>query len=119
MKHKKQKEPQTHATVAITSFSERVVAAALSIPKGKVTTYGRIARAAGGGAMSAQSITSILGRAWDGGERRIPFHRIVYASGKVWISPARRKERLELYRKEGIKIEKDCILNFQDHLFEF
>ena len=44
------------------TFSERVVELALSIPKGKVTTYGAIARAAGAGPMAAQSITSILGK---------------------------------------------------------
>lgn len=39
--------------------------AALAIPKGRVTTYGRIARAAGGG---ARSITSILAKAYRAGE---------------------------------------------------
>jgi len=101
------------------SFSERVVRAAKKIPKGRVTTYGRIARAAGGGAMSAQSITSILAKAADAGEQ-IPFHRIVYADGKIWINDHYRKERMKLYKKEGIAIdEHDRIKNFADKLFEF
>jgi len=104
----------------VTTFSERVVRAALSIPCGRVTTYGRIAWSAGGGAMSAQSITNILGKAFEQGEMFIPFHRIVYADGHVWLSPKRRKERLELYKKEGIEIdEKGKIKNFRDILFEF
>ena len=102
------------------TFSERVVRAALSIPSGRVTTYGRIARAAGGGAMSAQSITNILGKAWQAGERRIPFHRIVYADGHIWISRARRKERMALYKKEGIVIDKkDKVQDFNDIVFDF
>jgi methylated-DNA-protein-cysteine methyltransferase related protein len=64
-------------------FSERVVKLALSIPKGKVTTYGRLARAAGGGAMASQSITSILCRVEGRGVRGIPWHRIVYSDGRV------------------------------------
>jgi len=101
------------------TFSERVVKIALSIPKGRVTTYGRIARAAGGEAMSAQSITSILSKA-TAASLNIPYHRIVYADGKIWISERRRKERMKLYKKEGIEIdEKDRVKNFRDLLLEF
>ncbi len=101
------------------TFSERVVKIALSIPKGRVTTYGRIARAAGGGPMASQSITRILGKAWDAGTKNIPFHRIVYADGKIWIDEKHRKERLKLYRQEGIEIdEKDRIKNFRSVLWE-
>ena len=74
-------------------FSERVVELALSIPKGRVTTYGRLARAAGGGAMASQSITSILWKAEQRGVKNIPYHRIVYADGRIWIDPKRREER--------------------------
>ena len=102
------------------TFSERVIKIALSIPAGRVTTYGRIARAAGGGPMASQSITAILGKAYDNGEKEIPFHRIVYADGRIWISPRHRKERLKLYKKEGIEIDKkDHIKNFRDILIEF
>jgi methylated-DNA-protein-cysteine methyltransferase-like protein len=101
-------------------FTERVIKAALAIPKGRVTTYGRIARAAGGGAMSAQSITSILGKAYDAGEMRIPFHRIVYADGRIWIDDRHRAARMKLYKQEGIMIDKnDRIKNFADIVFDF
>ena len=102
------------------TFSQRVVEIALAIPKGRVTTYGRIARAAGGGAISAQSITNILGKAYDEGAHGIPFHRIVYADGRIWISEKRRKERIALYKKERIEVDdKDRIKNFRNILLEF
>ena len=102
------------------TFSQRVVKLALSIPRGKVTTYGRISIAAGGGNMASQSITSILGKAYDLGEHDIPFHRIVYADGRVWINDAYRAKRLALYKKEGIEIdEKNRIKNFRSVLYEF
>lgn len=101
------------------TFSERVVKIALLIPPGKVTTYGRIAKAAGGGAMASQSITAILGKAYDEGEKRIPFHRIVYADGRIWIDEGHRAKRLALYKKEGITLKENKIQNFQDKLFEF
>jgi len=102
------------------TFSDRAVVAALSVPKGKVTTYGRIARAAGGGGQAARSVGNILGRAWECGEHRIPWHRIVYANGRIWVDAHHRKERMRLYKKEGIAIDKkDRVQNFRDLLFEF
>ena len=118
-------KPDPHATKNLLvrseiRFSERVVKLARSIPSGKVTTYGRLARAGGAGAMASRSITGILGKAYEGGIRDIPFHRIVYANGKIWISEAYRKKRLALYKKEGITLDKhDRIVNFRDTLHEF
>mgnify|MGYP003395467105 FL=1 len=103
----------------MTTFSDRVVKIAQMIPKGRVSTYGRIAKAAGGGAMASQSITAILGKAYDAGIKSIPFHRIVYADGRIWIDDAHRARRLALYKKEGIKLERDKIKNFQKVLFNF
>jgi methylated-DNA-protein-cysteine methyltransferase-like protein len=102
------------------TFSERVVRLALSVPAGRVTTYGRIARAAGGGPMASQSITGILSKAWDHGEKAIPFHRIVYADGRIWIDDRHRSSRMKLYKKEGIDLDKnDRITNFRGILYEF
>lgn len=96
-------------------FSERVVKLALSIPKGRVTTYGRLARAAGGGAMASQSITAILWKAEQRGVKGIPYHRIVYADGRVWMDAAHRADRLASYKKEGIRLdEKDRVIGFED-----
>lgn len=114
------------------TFSERVVELAMAIPKGRVTTYGRIARAAGAGPMASQSVTAILGKAYDKGMRNIPFHRIVYADGRVWIDSRHKKTRLALYKKEKIEIDPPPhkatggqekghyrVKNFRDLLFEF
>jgi alkylated DNA nucleotide flippase Atl1 len=102
------------------TFSQLVTEIALSVPKGYVTTYGRIARAAGGRGQSSRSVTGILGKAHMKGIKGIPFHRIVYANGHIWVSEERREERMKLYKKEKIELDKnDKILNFQEKLFEF
>ena len=103
------------------TFSQRVVEAALVIPKGKVTTYGAIARACGAGPMASQSITAILGKAHDSGIKNIPFHRIVYAGGKVWLNDEYKTKRLKLYKQEGIEIDEKTgkIKNFMEILFEY
>ena len=43
-------------------FSRKVVELALSIPEGRVTTYGLLAVSAGGHPMMARVITHILGK---------------------------------------------------------
>jgi methylated-DNA-protein-cysteine methyltransferase-like protein len=104
----------------MTDFSTRVVQIALSIPPGKVSTYGDIARAAGGGGQSARSITAILGKAYKAGEKGIPFHRIVYSGGKVWTGSAYDAKRKKLYKEEGIRVDsKGRIENFRDILISF
>lgn len=102
------------------TFSERVVALAREIPAGRVSTYGSIARAAGGGTMASRSVTGILARAWEMGVCDIPWHRIVYSDGRVWIDDVHAKERLRLYKKEGIELdEKNRIIDFGEMLYEF
>ena len=102
------------------TFSDRVVQLALSIPKGRVSTYGAIARAAGGGGMAARSVTGILAKAEESGLRSIPYHRIVYSDGRIWVTDRNRKQRMDLYKKEKIDIyDTDRIKNFTDKLYEF
>lgn len=103
-----------------TLFSQRVVALALSIPKGRVSTYGVIAEKALGGKMASRSITHILGKAHTTGVVGIPFHRIVYSNGKVWCEKPYDEERKKLYKKEKIEIdERGYIKNFRDIIYEF
>lgn len=99
-------------------FSKKVWELALKIPPGRVTTYGYLAVAAGGHPMLAQMITTILSKSPD--SDKVPFHRIVYANGKVWLDPKRQKERLALYKKEGIILDKNNrIVDFDKKFFTF
>jgi methylated-DNA-protein-cysteine methyltransferase-like protein len=103
------------------TFSQRVIEAALAIPAGRVTTYGHIARAAGGGGQAARSVTSILGKAYEAGEKNIPFHRIVFAGGKVWLNNEYATRRLKLYKQEGVEVDHKTskIKNFNEILFTY
>ena len=102
------------------TFSEKVIELALSIPSGRVTTYGVLAARAGGGSMASRSVTAILGKAHTQGIKNIPFHRIVYAGGKVWMNSEYEQKRLALYKKEGVKIsEKGKIEGFDEKFYDF
>lgn len=99
-------------------FSQRVWELAITIPKGRVTTYGILAKAAGGGSMAARSISSILSKAPN--QSVIPWHRIVYAGGKVWLNEECEKKRLKQYKLEEIKVNKKGIIeDFDEIAFYF
>ena len=99
-------------------FSKKVCELALQIPKGRVTTYGILAVSAGGHPILAQMITSILTRSSE--VDKIPFHRIVYSNGKVWLSPEYKKVRLKLFKEEGIKLDKNNrVIDFENLVYTF
>jgi methylated-DNA-protein-cysteine methyltransferase related protein len=99
-------------------FSKKVIELALSIPAGRVTTYGLLAAGAGGHPMMSRSITRILGKSDQ--VDNIPFHRIVYSSGKIWDDPKYDKWRAKLYKKEGIKVDKNNkIIDFEKIIYTF
>lgn len=99
-------------------FSLRVYDLALSIPAGRVTTYGALAKAAGGGPMASRSITSILSKAPN--PHAIPWHRIVYAGGKVWLDNEHEAARQKMYKREGIIVDtKGRIKNFEEIFYDF
>ena len=63
-------------------------------------------------------ITHILGKSSE--SDIIPYHRIVYSNGKVWLDSKYEKERLRLYKKEGIKLDKyNKIVDFDKKVFVF
>lgn len=99
-------------------FSRRVYVLALDIPMGRVTTYGAMAKAAGGGSMAARSISSILSKAPN--QKSIPWHRIVYAGGKVWMNPEHEATRRTLYKREGINLTpRGYIKDFEEIFYDF
>ena len=99
-------------------FSKKVIELALTIPEGRVTTYGLLTAAAGGHPMLCQMITHILGKSDQ--VDKIPFHRIVYSNGKIWSDPKYDQWRAKLYKKEGIKVDKNNkIIDFEKILYTF
>lgn len=99
------------------SFYEKVFELARQVPKGKVTTYGAIAEAAGI-RLSARMVGWAMHAA---GKVKppVPAHRIVNRNGMLsakhqFATPTLMQELLE---QEGIKIKDDKILNFKDVLW--
>jgi len=99
-----------------TEFQEKVWDAVNAIPKGKVTTYGHIARAAGR-PKAARYISRIIGQHPDA--NNIPWHRIVYSNGTIWITEQYESVRKKKYKEEGIILKGNKIVNFADVLYTY
>jgi methylated-DNA-protein-cysteine methyltransferase-like protein len=95
------------------SFFESVYEVVRLIPKGKVTSYGAIARFLGTG-KSARMVGWAM-NASHGVYPPVPAQRVVNSagllSGKMHFGPG--DEMKELLESEGIKVEKDQVLEFE------
>jgi len=104
------------------SFDEKVWQLMKTIPCGRVTTYKLLARKLNSKAYRA--VGQACKRNTDA--PRIPCHRVVNSSGKVGYYSAEGysaeggiKRKIELLTKEGIKIKKNKIIDFQKVLYKF
>ena len=99
-----------------TIFEQKVYDLTAKIPKGKVTTYGIIAR-------KLYSSPRAVGQAlrknpfWPD----IPCHRVVKSDGSVGgfggtVKGKKVKEKIDILAKEGMLIENGKILGFSQHL---
>jgi methylated-DNA-protein-cysteine methyltransferase-like protein len=95
------------------SFYDQVFEVARLVPKGRVTSYGAIAKALGAGG-SARMVGYAMSNAGIA-HPKVPAHRIVNSSGlltgKFHFSPPELMQ--ELLEQEGIKIENDKIKDFR------
>jgi len=95
-------------------FSEKVLGLVKKIPKGKVTTYKKIAKKLNTNAYRA------VGSALRCNDKPIiiPCHRVVNSDGAVggYKGVKNSKEKIRLLKKEGIKIKSSKIENLKNHL---
>jgi methylated-DNA-protein-cysteine methyltransferase-like protein len=95
------------------NFFELVYEVAKQIPKGRVTSYGAIARCLGT-KMSAR----MVGWAMNGSRKtniKIPAHRVVNRNGMlVGKHHFKTPDEMEtLLKKEGIKVKNDTVVDFE------
>ena len=94
------------------NFTEKVWAACSRIPKGKVSTYGIIARAVGRpGASRAVGNALNRNRSPD-----VPCHRVVRSDGSVGGFAHGAERKMSLLKKEGLTIREGKIAGFDKAL---
>ena len=96
------------------TFKESVLSLTSQIPKGKITTYGEIARVMGN-IRAARAV----GKALNGNPRliEVPCHRVVHSNGRVGGYKLGTERKIELLEGEGIRIKGDKIVDFERVLF--
>lgn len=100
-----------------TPFQDEVYKALLKIPKGRVTTYGEIARYLQTKAVRA--VGSAVAKNPNAPD--VPCHRVVPSTGKIgnYSGEGGVETKRALLLDEDIAIENDKILNFEDILYTF
>lgn len=98
----------------IMSFQERVWDLLKQIPKGKVTSYKIIAEKLGSKAYRA------VGNACHNNPfAQVPCHRVVNHNGYIGGYGSEIEKKIELLKKEGIKVKNNKIADFENVLFRF
>ncbi len=89
----------------------------MQIPRGRVSTYGALARALGD-IRAARACGVMLSQNPD--PPRIPCHRVVMSDGSLggFTHPEGLRRKIELLREEGVEVENGKIANFREILFE-
>ena len=100
-----------------TPFQDEVFKALLKIPKGRVTTYGEIARYLNTKAVRA--VGSAVGK--NPNAPAVPCHRVVPNTGKIgnYSGEGGVETKRALLREEGVLVVDDKLLNFKDILYTF
>lgn len=108
----------TASTKTPSDFFAMVYQVVRLIPKGRVTSYGAIAKYLG-----AAGSSRLVGYAMNGSHRakpKVPVHRVVNRNGELtgkfhFENPYRMQELLE---KEKIKVKSDKIVDFQKYYWD-
>ena len=99
-----------------TNFQKSVLLSLIYIPKGKVSTYGELARFVGipRGARAVGNALNI-----NPFDPYIPCHRIVASNGGIGGFATGPIKKSKLLKKEGVIVEKGKIKNFNEKYYEF
>ena len=104
-------------------FYERVYAIVRLIPKGQVTSYGRIAEmldSPGAARQVGYAMSALKNRAQDPHYANVPWQRVVNHEGKIVIKGSEhgRLYQAELLREEGVEVNEALKINLNQYLWE-
>ncbi len=86
------------------NFDDQIYAVLAQIPKGKVTTYGDVAKIAGF-PRHARHVGKLLGRLPK--ESRLPWFRVVNGKGMISLKGARFIDQRELLLEDGVEVKEN------------
>ncbi|MFW6068248.1 MAG: MGMT family protein [Chloroflexota bacterium] len=103
------------------SFYEQVYDVVRQIPRGKVTSYGRVAQMLGR-PNAARAVGYALSALKDEPENRranVPWHRVINSQGRITISNREHtaEDQARLLRSEGVMVSDDLRVNLTRYLW--
>ena len=98
-----------------TEFTDAVIKAIKSIPKGRVATYGQIAAVAGNHRASRQ-VAYILHSV--SGKEGLPWFRVINSKGQISLKGKGYQEQKKLLKKEGVKFDKADKIDLKKYLWQ-
>ena len=102
------------STVASSTFFTRVYALVRRVPRGRVVTYGQIARALG-----APGAARTVGWAMRVCPEHVPWHRVINARGEISLRPTTgyHEQRARL-KAEGVRINRAGKIDLKKYLWK-
>ena len=97
-------------------LEEKIYKKLLEVPKGKITTYGELAKAVG-----LKNGQRVVGKIMNKNPYPviIPCHRVIMATGKIGGYAFGEKIKTNLLNDEGIQIENGKILDLENRVYRF
>jgi methylated-DNA-protein-cysteine methyltransferase-like protein len=104
-------------------FYEKVYAVVRRIPKGKVTSYGRIAEmleSHGAARQVGYAMSALKNRENDPGYADVPWQRVVNHEGRIVIKGSEhgRLIQAELLREEEVEVSKELKIDLDKYLWD-
>ena len=97
------------------SFNEKCYSLLRKVPKGKVTTYGELAKAVGS-PKAARAVDNAMNK--NPYAPKVPCHRVVGSDGSMTGFASGIKDKIKMLEEEGIKVENGKI-NLEKYLYKF
>ena len=98
------------------NFDQNVYKKLMDVPKGKITTYGDLAKAVG-----LKNGQRVVGKIMNKNPYPVivPCHRVVMSTGKIGGYAYGEHIKTKMLNDEGIKIQNGKILDLKNKLFKF
>lgn len=98
------------------NLDEKIYKKLLEVPKGKITTYGELAKAVGF-TNGQRAVGKIMNK--NPYPVIIPCHRVVKSNGHIGGYAYGEEIKKNMLKKEGIKIKDDKILDWENTIYRF
>ncbi|GKS67219.1 hypothetical protein YTPLAS73_07660 [Nitrosarchaeum sp.] len=98
------------------SLDKKIYKKLLEVPKGKITTYGELAKAVG-----LKNGQRVVGKIMNKNPYPviIPCHRVINSDGKIGGYAYGQEIKSNMLSKEGIKIQNGKILDLENSIYRF